>query len=79
MTIPRCLSRADAAAHVGCGSIATFDRWVQQGILPQKIPGTNKWDRVALDAALDKIGGLSSIAPSNPLEEWRRARQAQRA
>jgi hypothetical protein len=55
---PRLLSREAAAAYCGCDSLSTFDDWVRRGIIPRPLPGTHRWDRRAIDTALDKAGGL---------------------
>lgn len=77
---PRGLSKADAAAYAGCDSLSTFNDWIRRGIMPGSIPGTHKWDRKAIDAALDQLSGLQpTIAPS-PFDQWKAqedARQAQ--
>src|ERR1700693_5532377 len=51
---PRGLSREEAAAYAGCESLSTFSDWIRRGIMPDPIPGTHKWDRKAIDAALDR-------------------------
>lgn len=75
---PRCLSREDAAAYAGCDSLSTFSDWVRRGILPGPIPGTHRWDRKAIDAALDRASGLQATIAPDPLAEWQ-ARRARRA
>lgn len=72
---PRCLSRQDAACHCGV-SVYSFDDWVRRGILPKPIPGTRRWDRKAIDAALDRLSGITANIPSSPLAEWRARRNA---
>jgi hypothetical protein len=57
--IPRCLNRRQAAEYCGCCSLRAFDEWVRQGIVPGPIPGTRRWDRKAIDAALDKRSNLA--------------------
>lgn len=53
----RCLTREQAAEYCGV-SPSGFSAWQRQGLVPGPIPGTNRWDRKALDAALDKASGL---------------------
>jgi hypothetical protein len=60
--IPRGLSRKDAAAYAGCDSLSAFNNWIRRGILPGPIPGTHRWDRKAIDWALDKASGLEKIS-----------------
>ena len=77
-TAPRGLSKRQAAAYGGCQTEAAFDRWRQLGIVPPPIPGTNRWDRKALDLALDKASGLPSDAgtgdEASPYQRWRAGR-----
>lgn len=61
MTSPRLLSGSDAAAYFGV-TPATFTKWVSAGTAPPPIPNTRRWDRKALDLALDKASGI--VAPS---------------
>jgi hypothetical protein len=76
---PRCLNRRQAADYCGCGSLSAFDDWVRRGIVPGPIPGTRRWDRKAIDAALDKSSNLApsstvardrSEAADQALQEW---------
>jgi hypothetical protein len=72
--IRRGLSRRDAAAYAGCESLSAFNNWIRRGIIPGPIPGTHRWDRKAIDAALDKASGLEheSTAEMTTLEKWQR-------
>ena len=68
---PRGLSRAQAATYCGC-SVSAFDDWVRRGIVPGAIPGTHRWDRKAIDDALDRASGLQTTVPaSSALEQWK--------
>src|SRR5262245_37035962 len=49
MITPRGLSKQKVAAYAGCETLSAFNR---RGIMPGSIPGTHKWDRNAVDAAL---------------------------
>lgn len=61
--VPRGLTREDAAEY--CGVTAwTLDKYVQRGLLPGPMPGTKRWDRKALDIALDQLSNIA--APSAP-------------
>lgn len=74
---PRCLTKDEAAAY--CGLTASgFAAWCRQGIVPGPIPGTKRWDRKALDAALDKASGLrhAEAEPDDPWAEWERQQNA---
>lgn len=74
-TAPRLISGAEAAAHCGV-TPATFSKWIAAGTVPGPLPGTRRWDRKALDLALDKASGIvaSSTATEEecPLEKWMR-------
>jgi len=55
----RLLSRQDAAAYCGC-STATFSGWVAAGYMPKPLFGSKRWDKKAIDEALDKASGLAN-------------------
>ena len=76
----RGLTQEEAAAYCGCESLAAFSDWVRRGIIPGPIRGTKRWDRKAIDAALDRASGLEAASALSPLDAWRmqRARSAQR-
>jgi hypothetical protein len=68
---PRGLTRDDAAAYCGL-SPEGFDEWVKRGIVPGPIPGTQRWDRKAIDVALDRASGLESPQEKeDAFERWR--------
>jgi hypothetical protein len=71
----RGLSKADAAAYCGCESLSTFDSWIAKGIVPGPIPGTHRWDRKAIDLALDRASGIAPADVSN-YSEWKRRRES---
>jgi hypothetical protein len=75
------LSKKEAALYAGCGSLSAFNDWVRRGILPGPIPRTHKWDRKAIDRALDKASGLEidSLKELTPLEQWQRDQIARKA
>lgn len=56
--VKRMLTKQEAADYCGCNTLAAFDRWVQKGLIPKAMPGTNRWDLKALDSALDRASGL---------------------
>jgi len=60
MITPRGLSKEQAAAYAGCETLSAFNDWIRRGIIPRPIPGTHKWDRRAIDAALDRLSGLQA-------------------
>jgi predicted DNA-binding transcriptional regulator AlpA len=67
---PRLLTREQAAAYCGIG-LAMFTNWVRSGIIPGPVPGTHRWDRKAIDAALDQASGLQSTMSPSPLDAWK--------
>ncbi|MBS0243891.1 MAG: helix-turn-helix domain-containing protein [Proteobacteria bacterium] len=65
---PRGLTRAEAAAYLGI-SARTFSKRVREGKLPGANAATGRWDRVALDAALDgSVPGRSAEALRSEIE-----------
>lgn len=74
--IPRCLSREEAAAYCGCETVRAFDEWVRKGIVPRPIPGTTKWDRLAIDDALDRFRSNAPSIQADPYEAWKAGRNA---
>ena len=71
---PRCLTKQEAAIYCGCKTLSSFDQWRAKGIIPPPIPGTNRWDRKALDAALDRASGLVTSFTErklSPFERWK--------
>ncbi|WFU84824.1 hypothetical protein QA645_19410 [Bradyrhizobium sp. CIAT3101] len=83
MTEKRCLTKQEAADYCGCKTLAAFDSWLQKGIVPKAIQGTNRWDRKALDAALDRASGLVTDFETEltPYQRWKaeNARKTQAA
>jgi hypothetical protein len=69
----RGLSKQEAAQYCGCETLGAFDQWRRKGIIPGPIPGTTRWDRKALDAALDRASGLvtGSAAELSPYQRWK--------
>lgn len=71
---PRLMSRQDAAAYCGVGT-STFHAWVRNGFMPQPLFGSKRWDRRAIDLALDKASGIAndnSPAEEDLVERWLR-------
>ena len=70
--VKRGLSKKEAADYCGCETLAAFDAWRRKGIIPDAIPRTNKWDRKALDVALDRASGLvTETAELSPYQRWK--------
>ena len=76
---PRGLSKEQAIQYVGAGSVSSFDDWVRRGIVPGPIPGTHRWDRHAIDRALDARSGLTPDEQDNPFLAWKATEDARRA
>jgi hypothetical protein len=74
----RGLTKQEAAEYCGCNTLAAFDQWRAKGIVPPPIPGTNRWDRKALDLALDRASGLpsdgGSAVEASAYKKWRAGR-----
>jgi predicted DNA-binding transcriptional regulator AlpA len=75
---PRLLTREQAAAYCGL-SVYGFAEWVKTGRLPGPIRGTIRWDRKAIDAALDQASGLQATLQASPLEEWKARHHARKS
>ena len=56
---PRLLSKLEAARYLGYGNTKSLAGLVTQGVIPGPIPGTPRFDRLAIDAALDRASGLT--------------------
>jgi predicted DNA-binding transcriptional regulator AlpA len=81
VTEPRLMTGAEAAAYLGLTQ-ASFTKWVADGRAPKPLPGTRRWDRKAIDLALDKLSGIP-IAPvskedqgQDELQRWLRDYEA---
>ncbi|GJE51807.1 hypothetical protein GOFOIKOB_4871 [Methylobacterium tardum] len=82
---PRLLSKIQAAQYLGL-TPRGFDRWRKDGRIPNPLPGTARWDRNAIDSAIDALSQLGSLRAStpipqpeaDPLEEWRKKRDERR-
>jgi hypothetical protein len=61
--VARGLSIDQAAAYAGCRTVSAFRDWVRRGLMPGPVPATHRYDRQAIDAALDQ---MSRVAPTMP-------------
>ncbi len=69
--VSRLLTKAEAAAYCSLEKSGFMD-WVRKGRLPGPIPGTYRWDRLAIDRALDKLSGLvRDPSPDALYNEWK--------
>jgi hypothetical protein len=78
----RLVSKAEAALYCGV-SISAFGSWVRDGKMPQKIPGTRRWDLNAIDNQIDLASGaspkfansssskLDSFSPEECFRQWK--------
>ena len=72
---PLLLTREQAAAYCGVG-VTTFTAWVRRGIVPGPVSGTQRWDRKAIDGALDALSRIDDEFELNALDQWKAARLA---
>ena len=74
----RGMSKQEAAAYAGCKTLSSFADWVRRGIMPGPIPGTRKWDRKAIDTALDRLSGLQITIERqiSPYDTWKASQNA---
>lgn len=75
---PRLMTKAEAAAYCAV-TPSRFYQLVKAGTLPASIPGTTRYDKAAIDRALDKLSGLTSDAELSPYQKWKQARDGSRA
>lgn len=80
MTRPtaRLLSKKDAAHYCGYRT-ARFGELVKDGVLPDAVPGTLRWDKKAIDRALDLLSGLPVESEQSPLERYKASLDANNA
>jgi hypothetical protein len=71
-TPPRLLTRRQAATYCGL-SAEGFDQWVRRDIVPGPIPGTQRWDRKAIDLALDRASGIGTTTET-AFDDWKARR-----
>jgi hypothetical protein len=72
MSEPRLLSKSEAAKYCGV-TPAGYDAWKKAGLVPGPVPGTYRYDRKAIDAALDRHSGLGNAERSDDeAEQWLR-------
>jgi hypothetical protein len=66
----RLYSRAQAACYCGLSKQA-FSAWVKAGRLPAPLKGTARWDRKAIDTALDSFNTNTTNMELTALDQWR--------
>ncbi len=74
----RLLSKSEAAEY--CNLSGTqFSEWIKLGRISPAIPGTHRWDRVALDRDIDRLSGITTTSNVSALEAWKAMKDANRA
>ncbi len=68
---PRLLSSKDAAAYCGM-SVNAFMAASKKGILPGRIKGTYRYDKQALDRAIDRFSCISAEKTANNVSIFQR-------
>lgn len=62
--IARLMTKAQVRDLLGGIANSTLSRWIDAGLVPGPLPGTLRWDRVAVERALDRASGLADAASS---------------
>ena len=71
LTESRLLTANEAAAYLNI-STATLRLWHEKGLIQGPFAGTRRWDKRALDAALDKDSGLAAQSPpTSEFDNWK--------
>lgn len=73
----RLMTKSEAAAYCSL-SITQFTQWVEDGKVSPAIPGTHRFDKIKLDADLDRLSGVQSNITLSPLEQWKAERDARK-
>jgi len=66
---PRLMTKAQAAEYCSLTE-SGFSEWVRQGRLPARLKGTQRWDRAAIDAALDRLSGIAQRSAIAVADEY---------
>lgn len=51
--------------------VVCFNEGLSEGRIPPAIPATHRWDRKAIDEALDRLSGIKTNDGLSELEQWR--------
>ena len=82
---PRGLSRASFTARGMTGkeaaqfyglSLSAFYKARKEGKIPRPTLPGRRYDRVLLENEMNRLSGIDSAVPANPLDEWRLRRGA---
>lgn len=68
--VPRLMRKDEAAAYCAV-TPSRLSQLVRAGTLPGPVPGTTRFDRVAIDRALDKLSGIEPTKELSAYEQWR--------
>ncbi|MGH1352783.1 MAG: hypothetical protein ACRBBN_18550 [Methyloligellaceae bacterium] len=71
----RGLTIREAADHCGI-SISCFRAWIRDGLVPGPWPGTKRYDKKALNDALDKLSGIEQSNPTTAYDSWKAKQNA---
>lgn len=64
---PSCISITEAAAYCGL-TLSAFRHWIAIDRLPGALSGTRRWNRQAIDVAIDRLSGLPASGAPEPEE-----------
>ena len=68
---PRIVTKRRAAEYCGL-STSGYQAWVDEGFVPGPLPGTKRYDRLAIDRAIDKLSGIGGVSdPESEYEAWK--------
>lgn len=70
----RLLTQIELADYLSLSESGVAD-WRRRGLIPGPIPGTHRYDKKAVDLALDKRSKLSTT-PTSALDEWKAGQNA---
>ena len=74
LTRPRILTKRQAAEYCGL-SLSGYQAWVDQGFVPGPLPGTKRFDRLAIDRAIDELSGIGRSGESDSeYDNWKAKR-----
>lgn len=76
------MTKEQAAAYCGL-SPRGFEEWVRTGMMPRAMRGTHRWDKLAVDRALDMLSAGEGVAvepaPLSDLEKFKVERAKRKA
>lgn len=58
--VPRLISKGELAQYLGYANSKSLTDLISRGVIPGPIEGTSRFDRLAVDAALDRASGLTN-------------------